>query len=177
MIIRKAVRLDPQNPLKGYRVVLDYRKVNANTVPDSYPMRNVTELIDNVAQAKVWSVLDLSQGYFNQVLEEESRKYTAFSVPGKGHYEFLRTPQGMRNSCATFQRLLDFVTKGLPFIAVYIDDIIVCSNNHSEHRKHLRILFRRLAKYKLKLKPEKLQLATTETVSYTHLTLPTIYSV
>ena len=37
MLVRKAVKLDPLNPLKGYRVVLDYRKVNANTVPDSYP--------------------------------------------------------------------------------------------------------------------------------------------
>ena len=59
MLVRKAVKLDPLNPLKGYRVVLDYRKVNANTVPDSYPMRNLNEMLDDIAQVKVWSVFDL----------------------------------------------------------------------------------------------------------------------
>ena len=68
----------------------------------------------------------------------------------------------MRNSCAAFQRLLDFVTKGLPFVAVYIDDIIVSSSSHEEHIKHLALLFDRLCKYKLKIKPEKVQLATRE---------------
>jgi len=47
MLVRKATKIDPNNPLKGYRVVLDYRKVNQNTVPDSYPMRHLQEMIAN----------------------------------------------------------------------------------------------------------------------------------
>ena len=162
MLVRKATKIDPNNPLKGYRVVLDYRKVNQNTVPDSYPMRHLQEMIDSISNAKVWTVLDLANGYFNQVLEPESCRISAFSLPGSGHYEFCRTPQGMRNSCASFQSLLDYVTRGLPNVAVYIDDIIISSQNHEEHQRHLRELLARLRRYNLKIKLEKVQLATNE---------------
>ena len=58
MLVRKACDPDPINPLKNYRVVLDYRKLNENTIPDSYPMRHLSELIDNVSSAKIWTVLE-----------------------------------------------------------------------------------------------------------------------
>ena len=134
MLVRKAGEVDPHNPLKNYRVVLDYRKFNDNVVPDSYPMRNLNELLDEISRRKVWSVLDLSQGYFNQMLEVGSRKYTAFGLPSKGHFEFTRSPQGLRNSGAAFQRLLDYVTRGVEGTAVYIDDIIVFTDTHDQQQ-------------------------------------------
>ena len=51
MLVRKAVPFDEKDPLKCYRVVLDYRRINANTVPDSYPMRNIYEMIDDFTVA------------------------------------------------------------------------------------------------------------------------------
>ena len=161
MLVRKACKLDPSNPLKNYRVVLDYRRLNENTVPDSYPMRHLSELIDSVSQSKIWTVLDISQGYFNQILDPKSRKYSAFGLPSKGHFEFTRSPQGMRNSGAAFQRLLDYITQGIKGVSVYIDDIIIASNSHDDHIRTLKILFQRIAKYNLKLKPSKIQLAAT----------------
>ena len=61
-----------------YRVVHDYRRLNENTVHDSYPMINLYELLDAVAQAKVWSVIYLSSGFWNQELGEQSKPCTAF---------------------------------------------------------------------------------------------------
>ena len=158
MLVRKAREIDKVNPLKNYRVVLDYRKLNDNIVPDSYPMRNLNELIDNISGKQIWSVFDLSQGYFNQVLDKQSRQFTAFGLPSKGHFEFTRSPQGLRNSGAAFQRLLDYVTKGIKNVSVYIDDIIVASDTHEEHLEIMQALFHRLRKYRLKLKMNKVQL-------------------
>ena len=162
MLVRKPVEFDPKNPLKSYRVVLDYRRINDNTIPDSYPMRNVNEMIDDIASRKVWSVLDLSQGYFNQMLEDGCSRFTAFGLAGKGHFEFLRTPQGMRNSCASFQRLLDYVTRGLKNTSVYIDDIIIASDSYEQHLTDVQQLLDRLRRYNLKLKPSKVQLGASE---------------
>ena len=122
-------------------------------------MRHLNELIDNMSSKKIWTVFDLSQGYFNQILDPVSRKYSAFGLPSKGHFEFTRSPQGMRNSGASFQRLLDYVTRGLKGVAVYIDDIILASDSHDEHIEAMNQLFQRLRKYKLKLKLSKMQLA------------------
>ena len=72
-------------------------------------------------------------------------------MPRKGYFEFVRTPQGMRNSCAAFQRLLDFVTQGLPFVSVYIDDLIGASNRHKQHLEQLEKLFARIRQYNLKI--------------------------
>jgi hypothetical protein len=50
-------------------------------------MRNLFELIDEVGQGQIYSIIDLSQGFFNQLLTEDSKAFTAFGVPGKGHFE------------------------------------------------------------------------------------------
>jgi hypothetical protein len=51
-------------------------------------MRNLFELIDEVGQGQVFAIIDLSQGFFCQTLTEDSKAYTAFGVPGKGHFEY-----------------------------------------------------------------------------------------
>ena len=66
-----------------------------------------------------------------------------------GLFNFTRTPFGLRNSGQTFQRFIDHVTRGLDFIFVYLDDLLVTSPDHKTHKKHLQILFARLAEYGL----------------------------
>ena len=162
MLVRKG-DASPSKPLiEQYRVVHDYRRLNDNTVKDSYPMRQLYELLDRVANAKVWSVIDLSSGFWNQELEPGSRALTAFGLPGLGHWEYKRSAQGLCNSPAAFQRLLDYVLRGLDRVYVYIDDVIVCSNNHEEHLKLLHQVFLRFEKFSLRCKPSKIQLGAGE---------------
>jgi hypothetical protein len=162
MLVRKG-DAKPDKPLiEQYRVVHDYRRLNENTVRDSYPMRNLYELLDSVAQAKVWSVIDLSSGFWNQSLTERAKPYTAFGLPGQGHWEYNRSAQGLTNSPAAFQRLLDHVLADVKGVYVYIDDVIICSQTHDEHLRILRTVLARFKKYNLKIKPSKLQLATAE---------------
>ena len=113
-------------------------------------MHNLYDLIDKVSQAKIWSVIDLSSGFWNQALDNESQKYTAFGLPGVGHFEYTRSAQGLCNSPPAFQRLLDYITRGLPKVFVYVDDVVICSDSHAEHQEILKELFSRFRKYRLK---------------------------
>ena len=162
LLVRKA-SATPDKPLvEQYRVVHDYRRLNENIVKDSYPMHNLYELLDAVAQAKVWSVIDLSSGFWNQSLDPDSRPYTAFGLAGMGQWEYTRSAQGLCNSPAAFQRLLDYVTRGLEGVHVYIDDVIVCSQDHDQQVERLKSVFERFRRYKLMCRLSKLQLGAAE---------------
>lgn len=163
MLVRKPGKVDPTKPLvEQYRVVHDFRRLNAETVRDAYPMVNLFGMIDAVAQGKVFSVLDISSGYWHQELEEESKSKTAFGLPGMGHFEYNRSAQGLCNSGAAFQRLLDHITAGLKGVFVYIDDVVCVSATHAEHLKQLENLFERFRRYGFKCRLSKLQLGAQE---------------
>ena len=78
-----------------------------------------------------------------------------------GLYEFLRTPFGLKNAAQAFQRLRDTVCQGLEFVFVYLDDILVASQDEDEHRTHLASLFGRLKAHGLVLNLAKCQFART----------------
>ena len=159
MLVKKA-GADPSKPImEQYRVVNDFRKLNSNTIRDSYPMQNIYQLIDQVAAAKVATVIDLRSAFFLQELAEDSRKYTSFPVPGRGLFEYCRSAQGLVNSPSTFQRLLDKLMEGLPNVRVYIDDIVVYNSSHTEHLESLRQVLGRLATHGFKCSVKKLQVA------------------
>lgn len=163
MLVRKPnAEVKGKSVVEQYRVVHDFRRLNANTVRDSYPLHNLYELIDNVAQAKIWSLIDLSSGFWNQVLDKSSRAYTAFGLPGLGHWEYTRSAQGLCNSSSAFQRLLDYIVRGLTGVQVYIDDVILSSQTHAEHLAALQQVFTRFRKYNLKCRLSKLQLGVAE---------------
>ena len=163
LLLVKKASATPDKPLvEQYRVVHDYRRLNENIVKDSYPMRNIYELLDAVAQAKVWSVIDLSSGFWNQDLDPDSRAYTAFGLPGLGQWEYTRSAQGLCNSPAAFQRLLDYVTRELEGVYVYIDDVIVCAASHEEQMARLSQVFERFRKFNLMCRLSKLQLGAAE---------------
>ena len=159
MLVKKAGADSSKPVMEQYRVVNDFRKLNANTVRDSYPMQNIYQLIDQVAAAKVATVIDLRSAFFLQELAEDSRKYTSFPVPGRGLFEYCRSAQGLVNSPSTFQRLLDKLMEGLPNVRVYIDDIVVYNSSHEEHLASLRQVMLRLAKHGFKCCVKKLQVA------------------
>ena len=163
LLLVKKANSNPDQPLvEQWRCVQDFRAVNENIVRDAYPLHNLYDLIDKVSAAKVWTVIDLSSGFWNQALEPESQKFTAFAVPGIGHFEWTRSAQGLCNSPAAFQRLLDFVIRGLDDCRVYLDDLVIFSDSHSAHLNTIREVLSRFRKYNLKCRPKKVQVATAE---------------
>ena len=138
------------------RFCVDFRRVNAVTKKDVYPLPRIDDILDTLGGAQYFSTLDLSSGYWQIELDPVTRDKTAFTSH-YGLYEFIRMPFGLCNAPATFQRLMQVVLRGIEgkFCFVYIDDILVCSKTFEEHLKHLEQVFERLNKAGLTLKPKK----------------------
>ena len=98
------------------RFCVDYRKVNAITRKDAYPLPRV-DTLDTLAGSRLFTTLDLKNGYWQVELEEGDRQKTAFDT-SEGLYQFNMMPFGL---CNAFQRLMDRVLHGLKCL-VYIDE-------------------------------------------------------
>jgi len=141
----------------SHRFCIDFRRVNAVTEKDAYPLPQVTATLDKLRGARYLTTLDLKSGYWQVPLTPESRPITAFTVPGRGLMQFKVIPFGLHSAPATFQRLLDTVIgpELEPHVLVYLDDIIVVSRTFDEHLHHLATVFHRLRQARLRLNPDK----------------------
>ena len=161
-------KLDASGKRK-FRLVIDYRKLNEATIGDSYPLPNITDILDQLGHSKYFSTLDLASGYHQIDMHPSDAEKTAFSVPF-GHYEFNRMPFGLKNAPATFQRLMNNVLTGLQGnrCFVYLDDIVIFADTLENHNKKLTEIFDRLQKFNLKLKPEKCEFLRKEVIYLGH---------
>ncbi|ROT60874.1 enzymatic polyprotein [Penaeus vannamei] len=141
----------------GFRPVCDFRRLNKVTVPSPFPIPNLRQLLQDIGgDSKIFSSIDLAKGFLQVPLAEDSRPYTAFSTH-VGHFEFLVSPMGLRNSPLTFSRLMALVLQGLinDQVLVYLDDILVCSPSIRDHEARLRSVFQRLSEAGLTINPAK----------------------
>lgn len=139
-----------------YRVVIDYRKLNDNTVDERYPIPRFEDILDRLSGATIFSTLDLKAGYHQIKMHPKDRHKTAFTFE-RGHYEFTRMPFGLKNAPITFQRLMDEFLRGIDegICQVYMDDLLVFSRSEEQHVEHLKAVFERLRHFGLKLSEEK----------------------
>ena len=149
------------------RFCVDYRKLNAVTVKDTYPLPRIDEMLDKLGKSKFFSTIDLASGYWQIEIAEEDREKTAFST-GEGLYEFNVLPFGLTTAPSTFQRTLEFILMDVAHCLVYIDDVIVFSETFEDHLKELTQVFKRLEYAKMKLKPSKCEWAKPEVTFLGH---------
>ena len=105
---------------------------------DPYVMPRIDEILDDVANAKFISTLDLTKGFYQVPLDEETKEKSSFVTPfGQFCYNVL--PFGMQNSSGKFQRLMDTVLAGCQgYAKAYIDDISVYNRSWGDHAWHLK---------------------------------------
>lgn len=130
----------------------DYRRLNSATTPDKYPIAHIADFTYRLNGCKVFSTLDLIHAYHQIPVAPKDQPKTAVITPFR-LFQFKVMTFGLRNAAQTFQRFMDSVTRRLNFCYVYIDDILVASKDHEEHRKHQEILFKRLQAIKLQSTP------------------------
>ena len=153
-----------------WRIVIDFRKLNELTDQDAYPLPDIDDILSQLGNAKYFSALDLSSGFHQIPMDENSRKYTAFSTP-QGHFHYNRMPFGLKNAPATFQRMMDTALRGLinNHCFVYLDDIIIFGQSIEEHNKNLAIILQRLREVGLKVQPDKCEFLKPELEYLGHL--------
>lgn len=158
---------------KKYRMVIDYRRLNEQTIEDKYPLPRIEEILENLGKCTYYSSIDLAQA-FNQIeMDPRSIEKTAFTVEN-GHYEYLRMPFGLKNAPSTFQRVMDDIFKEYlhKFCFVYLDDIIIFSKSLNEHYQHIRKVFQKLRTYNLKIQLDKCEFFKKEVEFLGHVITP-----
>lgn len=138
----------------GWRLCGDYQKLNAITQPDKYPPPLIQSLFPLLYGKSVFSTMDLERAYYQIPMLKDDIKKTAITTPW-GLYEYLVMPFGLKNATQTFQRYIDSVFRGLDFVFVYIDDILVMSEDEGQHQEHLRQVFQRLQEHSLSININK----------------------
>jgi len=144
------------------RFCTDFRKLNAVTVKDNYPLPLIEEKLESFVGKKFFSSLDMTAGYWQFLVDPKARKLTTF-VCHMGSYEYLRMPFGLCNAGATFQRAMEGVLEGLDCASPYVDDVLTSSSSFKEHLVDLEKVLTRLQDAKLKIKSRKCSFGFQET--------------
>ena len=128
---------------KSWRPCGDYRRLNLITEDDCYPLPNMADITSSLVGATIFSKLDLKKGYHQIPVHPSDVKKTAIITPF-GLFEFLRMPFGLKNAGMSFQRFMDRILGGLPFVLIYLDDILVASPDRKTHAVRLRTVLQAL---------------------------------
>jgi hypothetical protein len=141
---------------QSLRMCVDYRPLNAVTVKNKYPLPRIDIFFDQLSKAKVFSKIDLRSGYHQIKIHPKDVPKTAFSTR-YGLYEYLVMSFGLTNAPAHFMYLMNsvFMPELDKFVVVFIDHILVYSENEEDHAEHLHIVLTRLHEYKLYAKFSK----------------------
>ena len=151
----------------GLCFCIDFRKLNAKTKKDSYPLSHIQETLDSLVGARVFLMFDIKSGFWEIMMDEDSKQYTAFTVGNLGFFECERMPFGLCNVPASLmQNCLGELN--LTYCLIYLDDVIIYAKDEGEHLNRLRTIFERFRRDNLKLKPSKCNLFQKEITYLAH---------
>lgn len=141
------------------RFCVDYRKLNAVTIADEFPIPRQSEILAALSGAQVLSSLDALSGFTQMEIDQDDVEKTAFRTH-RGLFHFKRMPFGLRNGPSIFQRTMQAILAPYLwlFTLVYIDDIMVYSKTYEEHISHLDRVLGAIEKAGLTLSPDKCHL-------------------
>ena len=142
-------------------VCLDPTKLNKAILRGPYPNKTIEEVVMKTSNAKLFSVVDASSGYWQIELDEESSKLCTFSTPWRG-YRYTRLPFGIKMARDIFVQELNKVLGDLPGVSIVTDDILIYGSTIQPHKERLELVFERARKANLKLNSKKSKICNSE---------------
>jgi len=141
---------------RGLRLCVDYRGLNAVTIPNRYPLPLMQELQDRVQGAQWFTKMDLKNGFNLIRIRKGDEWKTAFRTR-YGLYEFQVMPFGLTNAPSTFQDMMNHVLSNVLDVGVlaYMDDILIYAKTEEEHDRLVKEVLNRLQQNGLAVSPEK----------------------
>jgi hypothetical protein len=134
----------------GFRLVVDWRGLNAITQPSLHPLPRIDDIIQSLVGAVVFSKLDLKTAFHQVRIHPDDADFAVMSTP-EGLFRWNVVSLGQTDAPSTMQGLMDAVLSGLPFAVCYLDDILVFSRRREDHVVHVRQVLQRLREHHLHL--------------------------
>jgi hypothetical protein len=143
-----------------WRLCVDFRKLNAYTIKNKFPLPVIEELFEELVGAKWFTNLDLRSG-FHQIMVEEGDRYKTTFQTHCGHFEYKVMPYGLTGAPATFQAIMNHILAPLlrKCVVVFIDDILIYSKAYEEHIHHVKQVFELLREHQFKVRLSKCSFA------------------
>jgi len=141
----------------GKRMVMDYKRLNKQTVKNNYPLPLITDLVDSMGNKRVFTKMDLQWGYNNVWIKEGDEWKAAFTTH-IGSYKLVAMFFGMTNSPATFQGMMneilrDMINEGK--VVAFVDDVLIGTEMEEGHDELVEEVLRRLEENNLYMKLKK----------------------
>lgn len=148
---------------RDWRLCVDYRRLNALTVKNKYPLPVIDELLDELHGARWFSSLDL-RSRFHQIRMAEGHEFKTAFQTHNGHYEYRVMPCGVTGGPGTFQGIMNTVLAPFlrVFVVVFIDDVLIYSKTWEDHLQHLEAVFKVLQQNQFYVKLSKCAFARQE---------------
>ncbi|XLR22070.1 hypothetical protein S83_049970, partial [Arachis hypogaea] len=161
--------LVPTRTVTGWRMCIDYRRLNTATRKDHFPLPFIDQMLERLAGHDYYCFLDGYSGYNQIAVDPQDQEKTAFTCPS-GVFAYRRMPFGLCNAPATFQRCMlsifsDMVEK---FLEVFMDDFSVYGDSFSSCLNHLALVLKRCQETNLVLNWEKCHFMVTEGIVLGH---------
>eukprot|EP00963_Diacronema_lutheri_P010813 scaffold1207_cov371-Pavlova_lutheri.AAC.5 len=157
--------LIPKKTPGQWRIVFDFRALNAITVKDRHAIPRSQQLFDTLYGSRMYSTFDLQDGYYHMRTREEDIAKTAVTTPF-GHYEWVVMPMGLCNAPATFQRFVNHAIAELVHqwstLKVYLDDSLVHTADYASHVRSIRRFFELCQQHHIRLKSSEAYYCQTE---------------
>ncbi|KAL1299995.1 hypothetical protein AAHE18_18G148100 [Arachis hypogaea] len=165
--------LVPTRTVTGWRMCIDYRRLNTATRKDHFPLPFIDQMLERLAGHDYYCFLDGYSGYNQIAVDPQDQEKTAFTCPS-GVFAYRRMPFGLCNAPATFQRCMlsifsDMVEK---FLKVFMDDFSVYGDSFSSCLDHLKLVLKRCQETNLAFETLKAKLVTAPVISAPDWTLP-----
>lgn len=137
-------------------MVIDYRKLNAQTIRQPYPLPSIEDLLEKFVNCKLFTILDLAHGYLQVSLTKNAKKYTAFITPDETG-QFTRMTFGLSNAPFEFSRIMDRIMGNMKNNVVinYFDDYFIPATDWDQMRQRLEEVLKAFKEAGLTFKPKK----------------------